>query len=152
MERQRVVFGTTHLYQTVQVFHGQAPVSHFRYRDTTELFWSTGRLEEALARNMEVHIVSIRFAFGMHDDWWQELVPKERIHSNKDIFREDERLCRKHVRLRFMKYWRKMFRALELPWSDEFTDFDHPLVALVNDHGFIDGRILRGYADPSNRP
>lgn len=69
MERQKIVFGTTHLYQTVAAFHGQEPIAHYRHREETHLFWSTGRLEEALDRGMEVYIVSIRFAFGEHDDW-----------------------------------------------------------------------------------
>lgn len=51
-----------------------------------------------------------------------------------------------------MEYWRRMFRALELPWSDDFTDFDHPLAALVNEHGFVDGSTLAGYADDNHRP
>ena len=137
------VFGTRHILADSPVFEGQESV-YQEYFDGRLLAWySTGKLEEALALKMEVYVVSIRPAFGPQDAWWRALVPSERVFNSKRIFAG---LMSDDPMAAVFEPWRELFALLGLPWPEgQFKDFDDPAVWLATHYAVKDGSMFAGH-------
>ena len=139
---KKAIFGTRDIYDTRPAHTGQAPtheeIGRFGGRHS---WYSTGKLEEALASGYEIYVISIRPAFGPHDDWWRALVPSENVYVNPGImaaFMGDPTSSRVHGA------WQNFYRRFGLPWSHTFRDLDDPRTAAVTLHGFTDGGSFYG--------
>ena len=142
MSGKTVVFGTSDLYGKKPV-EGRDPVfSHVCDKGHSERFWSTGKLETALARGYDVHVVSIRWVFYDCDRWWIDLVPHDRIFHNG--FAVMGRWPASQLKVRFLASWRECYDRLGVEWRD-FEDFDDPLIHLVAHHSIIDGSTVPGF-------
>lgn len=142
MSGKTVVFGTRDLY-TERPAEGRDPVfSHVCDRGHAERFWSTGKLETALARGYDVHVVSIRWVFYGCDRWWIDLVSHDRIFHNG--FAVMGRWPASQATGRLLSSWRDFYDHLGVEWKD-FDDFDAPLIHLITRHGLIDGSTLPGF-------
>ena len=139
---QRVIFSTTDIQTEHELYPGQRPVSIETYRGRVLETYSTGRLEAAFGRGMEIYLVSIRQAFGSHDRWWRELIRPEHVWQTAGVMSA----CRHSINGVLLEPWTKLYALLGIPWTDGMQDPDQARAALVADHGFTDGKTFRGYA------
>jgi hypothetical protein len=137
------VFGTRHIMTESPVFDGQPPSYQEYFRGELLTWYSTGKLEEALAQGMEVYVVSIRPVFGQQDAWWQAMVPAGRIFNATGIFAaavNGDPMAASFVP------WRSLFRLIGVPWPEgQFRDFDDPSVWLASRYGVKDGSLFAGH-------
>ncbi len=139
-----VVFGTSVLAADAPVYPGQPPAHVERFRGRILASYSTGRLEEALRRGCAVFVCSIRFAFGPHDQWWQELVDPANVFCN-DRLLESVLGSHREIDDALMDSWRRLYERLGLPWCDDFRRCDDANIALIVRHGVLDGSLIKGY-------
>lgn len=68
------------LWGVLRRFPGQSPIGA---HDDGTACYSTGRLEEAFGKELEVFVVTDRHAveFDEHDAWWRELVKPENVFA-----------------------------------------------------------------------
>jgi hypothetical protein len=140
--KRTVVFGTRHLESRRPVFTGQLPAHEEVFRGQRLLTYSTGRLEQALSLGLTVYVVSIRPAFGPHDEWWRQQLPSENVLNSSDIFASANAA---QALSSAFRPWRELFRRLGVKWPDEgFKDLDDPSQYLVKVYGSIDPLCLTG--------
>ncbi len=141
--RMVAVFGTRHILTESPVFSGQLPM-HVEFIEGREFSWySTGKLEEALAGNYDVYVVSIRPAFGPQDDWWRALIPPDRIFNARRILFS---LLSDDPMEAVFEPWRALYAILGATWPEgEFKDFDDPATWLAANHGVRDGSLFAGH-------
>jgi hypothetical protein len=137
------VFGTRHILTESPVFDGQQPAYQEYFRGDLLAWYSTGKLEEALAKGMEVYVVSIRPVFGQQDAWWQALVPADRVFNATGIFAAA--VNGDPLEASFAP-WRRLYRQLGVPWPEgQFSDFDDPSLWLASNCGVKDGSLFTGH-------
>jgi hypothetical protein len=141
--RNVAVFGTRHILAESPLFAGQEPVYQEYFRGELLAWYSTGKLEEALAQGMEVYVVSIRPVFGQQDVWWQDLVAPDRVFNATGIFAAA--VNGDPLEASFVP-WRSLYGLLGIPWPEgRFRDFDDPAVWLASQHGVKDGSLFAGH-------
>ncbi len=145
MEHSKVaVFGTRHILASSPLYDGQPPVHQEWHRGQRLDWYSTGKLEEAVARGLEIYVVSIRPAFGPQDEWWLEIVGRERAFNAGRIFAAA--VSGDPMEAAY-EPWRLLFSRLGIPWPEgAFHDFDDPAIWLASRHGIRDGSLFRGHA------
>ncbi len=137
------IFGTRHILADSPLFAGQEPAFRETHRGRALAWYSTGKLEEALAKGLKVYVVSIRPAFGPQDDWWRALVPAERTFNTPGIFAAAA--AGDPMETAF-EPWRRVYGLLGLPWPEgRFQDFDDPAVWLASHYGVKDGSLFAGH-------
>ena len=142
-----VVFGTRHLESSRLVFPGQPPVHEELFRGQRHQTFSTGRLEQALRLGLTVYVVSIRPAFGPHDEWWLKLVPSENVLNTADILMS---AGADQATAAAFRPWRELYRRLGLYWPPgQFRDLDDPARYLVKTYGIVDPTHLTGKLEPN---
>lgn len=140
--RKIAVFGTRHINAETPLFPEQAPVHELWHRGEHLRWYSTGKLEEAIALGYEVYVVSIRPTFGPHDRWWQALVEPSHVLATGGLFAA---AARGDPMTAVFAPWRELFARLGVPWNDVFSDFDDPAIELSARYGVRDGSTFIGY-------
>ena len=137
------VFGTRHILASAPLFAGQQPV-HEEWSDGKRHCWySTGKLEEALAQGADVYVVSIRPVFGPWDEWWLKLVGRDRVYNARRVMTA---AISGDPMEAVYEPWRLLFGRLGIPWPEGvFQDFDDPAIWLASRHGIRDGSLFRGH-------
>lgn len=137
-----VVFGTRHLESRQPVFFGQIPTHEEVFRGQRLLTYSTGRLEQALGLGLTVYVVSIRPAFGPHDQWWRQQLPPENVLNATGIFASTDG---SQAMTAAFRPWRELYLRLGVTWPEQgFSDLDDPAKYLIEVHGAIDPNCLTG--------
>lgn len=124
MERRIIVFGTRDIASDAPAHAGERPVFDGFVGRHRVIQYSTGRLERALAEGLEIHVCSIRPAFGAHDRWWLALVPPERVHA--PVIPPGRRAVKEIAWLLECGPWKRLFDALGLPWDDGWEREEGP--------------------------
>ena len=137
-----VIFGTRDIYVEEPLFPGQRPVYEEVSGGELLRWYSTGKLEQAIAAGCTTYVVSIRPAFGPHDEWWQALVPPDRVFVNAGMMAA---FTGAPAMAKVFDAWRRFYARFGLRWSDAFSDLDDPRKTAVEKHGFIDGGVFSGH-------
>jgi len=140
--RKIAVFGTRHINAEEPLFPGQEPIHDLWHRGERLRWYTTGKLEEAIALGYEVYVVSIRPVFGPHDRWWQALVPSSHVLFSSGLLAAS---ARGDPMAAVFAPWREVFARLGVPWDESFSDFDDPATALSTRHGIRDGSMFTGH-------
>lgn len=144
MDLSRVaVFGTRHILAESPLYPGQPSVYEEWFRGEHLLWYSTGKLEEALAQGADVYVVSIRPLFGPQDEWWLKLVGRDRAYNARRVMAA---ALSGDAMEAVYEPWRLLFGRLEIPWPEGvFRDFDDPAIWLASRHGIKDGSLFQGH-------
>lgn len=137
------VFGTRHILAERPCFTDQQPVFSEWYRGRRLDWYSTGKLEEAMAKSFEVYVVSIRPVFGPQDEWWLDLVGRSRSFNARNVLAA---AASGDPMSAVYEPWRQLFMRLDIPWPEGvFNDFDDPAVWLASRCGVKDGSMFEGH-------
>ncbi len=134
---RRIVFGTTDIFRETPRYEGQAPVHAERHRGRGLAWYSTGRLEAALAAGLEVYVCSVRPAFGPQDAWWRRLVDPARVFFNPGLFAAAAVAPGEAL----LGPWRRLYAALGFPWP-QGADEAAAKTALIERHGFVAAGLI----------
>jgi len=138
------VFGTRHILAEAPLYAGQEPVYDEWFRGEHFSWYSTGKLEEALAQGLDVYVVSIRPVFGRQDQWWLKLVGDGRAYNARRSLAAA--MAGGDAMEAVYEPWKLFFGRLGVPWPENtFTDFDDPAIWLASRHGVRDGSMFRGH-------
>ena len=137
------IFRTTFILDFYPVIPGQSSVYEEKYHGNILKWYSTGKLEEAVARGYEVVVCSFRPILGPQDEWWRRLVSPGNVFLAFDLLgRFDLREASKML----LRPWQRLFERLGVPWDPAWTeaeDSDEAIKAL-EDKGYPIGSSFRG--------
>ena len=140
---KNVIFGTRDICVEEPLFDGQLPVYQEISGGEMLRWYSTGKLEQAIAAGCTAYVVSIRPAFGPHDEWWRALVPPDRVFVNAGMMAA---FTGAPAVAKVFDAWRRFYARFGLRWSDAFSDLDDPRTHAVEKLGFVDGSAFAGHS------
>ena len=140
--REIAVFSTTGIFCETPAFPGQKPVYEEQVGNWSLSWYSTGRLEEALGREMTVYVCSIRPLPGEQDAWWRRLVEARNVIFADELLRPFAAGGGMSV---LLGPWRRLYARLGIAWDEAFSDPEHARAALAGS-GIVNGNALRGFS------